>query len=127
MVLLSLALVVSACGGASASNTINVTMSEFAFDPNTSTVTSGSNVTLTAINNGAVEHEFVIFKLGTSAGDSFGPEDEGNIFWEIQVPPGETKSGTFTAPADPGEYYVTCGLKGHLEAGMIGKLIVLAP
>ena len=118
--------VLSACGGG-ASATINVTMTDFMFTPDSFTVPAGKEITLNATNNGAVAHEFVIFKLGTTVGDKYGPEDEPNIFWKVQVLPGESKSVTFTAPTELGNYYVTCGILGHHEAGMNAKLIVVAP
>lgn len=120
-------LTLAACGGpAKASTTINVTMVEFSFTPDTFTVPAGQQITLTAHNNGAKMHEFIIFKLGTDPGAHFGPEDEPNVYWQISVEPGTTQTGTFTAPSDPGEYYVTCGVAGHHEAGMNAKLIVVA-
>ncbi|MEP0804673.1 MAG: cupredoxin domain-containing protein [Chloroflexota bacterium] len=122
----AVALILSACGGAGPSTTINVTMTDFHFEPSEFTVPAGQEITLNATNNGAVEHEFVIFKLGTDAGEKFGDEDEENIYWEVEVMPGQSVTATFTAPSEPGEYYVTCGIEGHLEAGMIGKLIVAA-
>ncbi|MBI4761589.1 MAG: cupredoxin domain-containing protein [Chloroflexota bacterium] len=123
---LVLSLVLAACSGGGASTTINVTMTDFKFEPMEFTVPAGQEITINAVNNGAVEHEFVIFKLGTNAGEKFGDEDEENIYWEVEVLPGQTTSATFTAPSAPGEYYVTCGIEGHLEAGMSGKLIVVA-
>ncbi|MEW6287938.1 MAG: cupredoxin domain-containing protein [Chloroflexota bacterium] len=121
-----LSLVLSACGGGGASTTINVTMTDFHFEPMEFTVPAGQEITLNAVNNGAVIHEFVIFKLGTDAGEKFGDEDEENIYWEVEVEPGQSVTTTFTAPSEPGEYSVTCGIEGHLEAGMNGKLIVVA-
>jgi uncharacterized cupredoxin-like copper-binding protein len=126
VVMLGLSLVLSACGGGGASSTINVTMTDFHFEPAEFTIPAGREITINATNNGAVKHEFVIFNLGSNAGDKFGPEDEGNIFWEVEVEPGASVTETFTAPADLGEYYVTCGIEGHLEAGMSGKLTVVA-
>ena len=78
-------------------------------------------------NNGAVTHDFVILKQGADIGESFGTEDEANVFWEIQIPAGQTADATFTAPADPGEYQVLCGIPGHYQAGMVAKLAVAAP
>ena len=55
----------------------------------------------------------------------FGDKDEGNIYWEIdEIQPGTTKTGSFTAPSEPGEYEIVCGLAGHIESGMVGKLTV---
>ncbi len=126
LLLSAAALILSACGGGGPSTTINVTMTDFHFEPAEFTVPAGQEITLNATNNGAVEHEFVIFKLGTDAGEKFGDEDEENIYWEVEVMPGQSVTATFTAPSEPGEYFVTCGIEGHLEAGMSGKLIVAA-
>ena len=120
------AFILTACSGGGASTKINVTMTDFMFTPDKFTVPAAKEITFSVTNNGAVVHEFIIFKLGTNAGDSFGPEDEPNIFWKMQALPGESKSVTFTAPAEPGEYYVTCGIQGHHQAGMNAKLIVVA-
>lgn len=125
-VLLGLTLLLAACGAGGPTTTINVTMTDFHFEPSQFTVPAGEEITVNATNNGAVEHEFVIFKLGTTAGEKFGDEDEENIYWEVEVLPGQSATETFAAPSDPGEYYVTCGIEGHLEAGMNGKLIVVA-
>ena len=126
IVVLGLSLILTACGSSGPSTTIDLTMTDFHFEPSEFTIPAGQTITVNATNNGAVEHEFVIFKLGTDAGNKFGDEDEDNIFWEVEVFPGETSSYTFTAPTEPGEYYVTCGIEGHLEAGMIGRLTVAA-
>ena len=124
---LSFALVLTACGGAGgASTNMKVNMTDFMFDPSDFTIPAGQQITITATNDGAVEHEFVIFKLGTDAGDKFGDEDEDNIYWEVEVQPGESMTETFTAPSEPGTYYVTCGIEGHLEAGMTGSLFVVS-
>ena len=122
--LLSLAL--SSCGAGGPSTTINISMTDFKFEPMEFTVPAGQEITVNATNNGAVEHEFVIFNFGQTAGEKFGDEDEENIYWEVEVQPGQSTSASFTAPTEPGEYYVTCGIEGHLEAGMIGKLTVVA-
>jgi plastocyanin len=119
-------LLASCGGGSAASSTINVEFTEFHYTPDTFTIPAGQEITLNGTNNGAVVHEFIIMKLGTSVGDDFGPEDAPNIYWQVSVDPGQKKTVTFTAPADAGEYQVFCGTKGHYAAGMIGKLIVVA-
>ena len=120
---LSLSLVLTACGPKG--STINVTITDFAYNPTTFTVPAGAQVTLNATNNGATEHEFAIMKLGTSVTPPFGDKDEGNIFWELdEIGAGTTKSGTFTAPTEPGTYEVVCGLAGHIEKGMVASLVV---
>jgi len=125
-VVLSLSIILAACGGGGAKTDIKVTMTDFQFDPMEFTVPAGKEITVNATNEGAVEHEFVIFNYGKDAGDTFGDEDEGNIYWEVEVLPGETATDSFIAPSEPGEYYITCGIAGHLEAGMVAKLKVVA-
>jgi len=124
--ILIILLVLSSCGGGGPSTNINIVMTDFHFEPMVFTVPAGQEITVNATNNGAVEHEFVIFKLGTDAGDKFGDEDEENIYWEVEVMPGQSATETFTAPEEPGEYSITCGIEGHLEAGMNAKLTVVA-
>ena len=79
--ILTFLLVLTACGGAAAPSTaINVTMTDFQFSPNDFTVPAGQEITLNAANNGSVIHNFVIMKLGQSAGTSFGDEDLPNVY-----------------------------------------------
>lgn len=127
VLLFVMAFVLSACGGGGASNTINVDFAEFTFTPDTFSIPAGQEITVNAKNNGAVIHEFVIMKLGETVGDNFGDEDEGNIYWEVEVEPGKSATATFTAPTEPGEYQLVCGTEGHFMAGMVGKLNVVAP
>ena len=124
---LGLAFCLAACGGGKgASPVINVELTEFHFTPDTFTIPAGQPITFNGTSNGAVIHEFVIMKLGTAVGEDFGPEDAPNVYWQITVEPGETKTATFTAPSEPGEYQIVCGTNGHYTAGMIGTLKVVA-
>ena len=113
------------CGAGGPSTTIAVAMTDFQFSPNNFTVPTGQEITVTAVNNGAVVHDFVLMKHGTTVGDKYDEEDLPNVYWKIELQPGNSTTTTFTAPAEPGEYQVVCGTKGHLEAGMIARLIVV--
>jgi uncharacterized cupredoxin-like copper-binding protein len=128
LIVISLALIVvlAACGAGGPSNTITVTLTDFQFIPNNFTIPAGEEITLRATNTGAVVHDFVIMKYGTTVGDNYADEDKPNIYWMVELQPGETTSTTFDAPADPGEYQVICGIKGHFAAGMIAKMTVVA-
>ena len=123
-----LSLALSACGGAGGPSTsIKAEFTDFVFTPNEWTIPAGQEITLTVNNAGAVIHEFVIMNLGTTVGEDFGDEDEGNIYWEVEAEPGQTLTVTFTAPSEPGEYQIVCGTEGHFVAGMVGSLTVVAP
>ncbi|HEX9333920.1 MAG TPA: plastocyanin/azurin family copper-binding protein [Anaerolineales bacterium] len=122
-VLLSLMLV-SCGGGGGASTKINVTLTDFQFQPNQFTIPVGQEITFHATNSGAVVHNFVIMKLGTTAGPFFDDEDVPNVYWQVELQPGGDINTTFTAPAEPGEYEVVCRTEGHIAAGMTAKLTV---
>ena len=122
-VLLSLMLV--SCGGGGASTTINVTMTDFQFTPNAFIVPAGQEISLNSTNNGAVVHNFVIMKFGTTAGPMFDDEDIPNVYWEVEIQPGGSVNTTFTAPTEPGDYEVVCRTEGHIASGMVAKLTVV--
>jgi len=118
-----LALQLTACKTAPTS--IDVILSDYKFTPNVFTIAAGKEITIHLQNDGLVSHTFIIFKLGTDAGETFGHEDEVNIYWRVEVLPSHSATAMFTAPSAPGQYYVTCGLGGHHEAGMVATLIVV--
>lgn len=119
-------LLLAGCGSSSQqpSTNINVSMTDFEFSPKSFTVPAGQTITLHAQNNGAVEHTFVIMKAGTLVVDKFSDADLANVYWQTKLQPGESRTETFTAPAEPGEYQVVCDTPGHFQAGMLAKLIV---
>lgn len=111
---LVLGMAVVACGpgggGASSSGgeTVTVEGAEFAYTPNEITAKPGEKVTVNFKNVGTVEHTFVIKDLN----------------FKLTAQPGQTVSGTFTAPSTAGTYEIHCDVAGHTEAGMHGKLTV---
>ena len=125
MLSIILSLVLTSCGGGGPSTTIDVTMTDFQFQPSQFTVPAGQEISFSSSNNGAVVHNFVIMKLGTSAGDMFDEEDVPNVYWEVELVPGGITETSFTAPAEPGDYEVVCKTEGHIASGMIGKLTVV--
>jgi uncharacterized cupredoxin-like copper-binding protein len=121
-------LLLASCGGNSSkpSTKIDVTMTDFQFQPNAFTVPAGQEITLSAKNNGGVVHSFVIMNKGQSAGTEFTDADQPNVYWQLEIQPGGSADTTFAAPPDPGEYEIVCHVPGHLQAGMVGKLNVVA-
>ncbi len=122
--LFSLVLVSCGSGGGSPSTKIDVTMTDFQFQPSHFTVPAGQEIQFNASNNGGVVHNFVIMKLGTSAGDTFDDADAPNVYWKTELQPGGSVNTTFTAPTEPGDYEVVCSTPGHIAAGMSAKLTV---
>jgi plastocyanin len=123
--ILVLSMVLAACGGGSSSggaNTLNVTMSDFAFSPTSWSVTAGSTVTVNLKNTGAVPHTWTV--MSTAVSGSYSAADKANILFDSgPIDVGASKTVTFTAPA-AGTYQVICIQAGHFEAGMVGQLTV---
>jgi plastocyanin len=125
-------LVLAACGGEATNNTntganpttapaggatelaIGVQGSTLKFDKETLTVKAGEKVKITFSNTGStLNHSFVIDNPAVSI-----PADK-----VVGLAANATGSAEFTAPA-AGSYDYYCGVPGHKEAGMVGKLTV---
>ncbi len=128
ILLVMMAMVISACsgsggGGGSKTSTIDVTMADIKFDPSTWTVNAGSQVTVNIKNTGTVEHTWTVMKTPISG--SYTAANQSDIYYNSdKIPAGTTKTVTFTAPSQPGNYQVICTVPGHFEAGMVGQLTV---
>lgn len=159
-------LLVAGCGGgdgeatdediSTSVDTIEVTMTDFAYEPDTLIVPAGQEVTLAFTNTGTVEHYFVVGDTVASNNDGFkqnlfsgvsiekskqteghegeeeeheeGEESHANVF---ELPPDGSGSMTFTLPeSKAGTYAIACfettGGEKHYEMGMMGRLTVTA-
>ena len=116
------ALMLTACG--SNKVTLNVTATDQGYDSHTYTVPAGAEVTVNLTNKGNLPHVFDILKLGEHITPPYQEQDEEKILWELAALAGKSKSGTFTAPTEPGEYDIICRVPGHIELGMTATLIV---
>ncbi len=102
---------------------ISVAMIEFEYDPATMEVPAGAEVTITAANEGSIEHDFVMVDQGHEVvSEDDLPEDVDQFRVDsavvaLHAEPGEFAEGTFIAP-DPGDYQVICLVPGHFSAGM---------
>jgi len=122
-----LSLVLASCGEQGPSTEINVTLTDFQFTPNQFIVPAGQEITVNVVNTGAVVHNFIIMKLGTTAGDTYDDDDTANVFWEeVDIQPGGDISTSFIAPTERGEYQIICRTEGHIASGMVGKLVVVS-
>lgn len=121
VLLVSLAL--AACGPKKAS--IAATLSDFKYTPDTWEVPAGAEVTLVVTNEGTVEHEWLLLDAGVTITPPFDEEAvKASILVDQDVDAGASATVVFTAPSVPGEYEVVCGVAGHIEAGMVGHLVV---
>ena len=101
-------------------------MTDFVYNPNHLVVPAGQEITLDIVNNGSVVHNFIIMKAGAMVDQNFDETDAVNIYWKLELTPGQNATASFTAPSDAGEYLVICSTEGHYEAGMTAKLVVVA-
>ena len=136
--LLSLAFL-AACGGGgeapaeeSGGQAIEVIMNDIYFgetndnveNPPVWTIKTGGTVTLNAINNGTLDHNWAIVESGATIPDAVTPDSaEDIISYDVGVVAGgDTYRSAFRTPI-PGEYLIICTVAGHYPA-MQGKLIV---
>ena len=121
-----LILVLSACsggGGDSNGTTLNVTMTEFKFDPASWTVPAGKTITINMKNSGSVTHSWALMAKPVSG--TYSDANKADVLFDSgPVTAGQSKTATFTAPTTPGNYQVICVDPGHFEDGMIGQLTV---
>ena len=126
-------LVLVAMAGCAARPATDYTLIEtdFAYGPPSIVVPVGKPVTLTFVNNGAVEHDFVIQSIDVSnvssdtAGDHHHDMTAAEYDLHTSTLPGETNVLIFT-PEQAGRYEYFCTVKGHKEAGMIGTMTVVS-
>ena len=126
ILVLVLSLLLNSCGRNQPSTAIKVNMTDFAYNPNHFVVPAGREITLDVVNNGSVVHNFIVMKAGASLSQNFDEKDTTNIYWKIELTPGQNTTASFTAPSELGEYVIVCSTEGHYEAGMTGKLVVVA-
>jgi uncharacterized cupredoxin-like copper-binding protein len=112
-------------GGGGAATTVNVTLSEFKVEFDTTDIPAG-DVTFNVTNDGTITHEFVVFQtdlaedeLPESSEEAEVNEDDAslNSMGEVEdVEAGGSKS--FTATLEPGSYVGICNVEGHYGSGM---------
>jgi uncharacterized cupredoxin-like copper-binding protein len=121
-----LSILLTGCGRSQPTTTIDLNMTDFTCSPNQFVVPAGREITLDVVNSGAVLHNFILMKAGASHDHGFDEMDEKNIYWKIELAPGQSISTSFTSPAEPGDYLIVCSTPGHYQAGMTGTLVVVA-
>ncbi len=166
---MALAVLLTACGGgegnqsasdettdATQADTIEIAMTDYAYEPSEISIPAGQEVTLQFTNDGSVEHYFVVGDSIASSQDGFEQnlfsgvsitknkqtsggddeeeeheEEEGSHDNVFELPPGGSGSMTFTLPeSKAGTYTIACfettGGEKHYQMGMEGTLTVTA-
>ena len=118
-VLIAAALLAAGCGSdddetsgttaASGGEAVELTATEYAFDPSTVSLDAAGKVTFTVSNEGEETHALEV--------EGNGVEEETE-----SIAPGD--SGTLTVELEPGEYEFYCPIDGHKDEGMEGTLVV---
>ncbi len=119
---LALIVILSACGASGGQTSYKMTMVDFGFQPMEFTAPANKSITITIVNNGSVEHDWVL--VSKTVTPPYGDKDKSNVLAQKTVSAGQTATLTFTTPATPGDYEIICSVAGHLESGMQGTLHV---
>ena len=94
---------------AAGEQSVDLTATEFQFDPADVSLDTAGTVTFTVSNDGQEEHALEV--------EGNGIEEETET-----IAPGD--SGTLTVELEPGEYEFYCPIDGHRDQGMEGTLVV---
>ncbi len=94
---------------AAGEQSVDLTATEFQFDPADVSLDTAGTVTFTVSNDGEEEHALEV--------EGNGIEEETET-----IAPGD--SGTLTVELEPGEYEFYCPIDGHRDQGMEGTLVV---
>lgn len=112
---------------------ITVELTDFAYGPSSITIPVGQPIVLTINNTGLVEHDFVVEKIDVTdvVAEDSGSEhhmagmDSTAYDLHVATGAGQTNTLQFTA-LEPGTYKIFCSVGGHIEAGMVGELVVVS-
>jgi len=127
---IALLLFTTVAAQAASPQTVKLTADEFAFTPNTVTLTAGQPVRLTIVNTGKVAHDLKsplpIADFTYQHADNSAGEQAANIkggVLDVDFDPGTTAQVTFT-PTKAGTYAFECDVPGHAQLGMKGTFVV---
>jgi len=102
------ALLAACGGGAPAALDVTIKGQDIKFFPPVLAAKAGQAVNVSYVNEGALDHSFVIDELGVN---------------QAAIPAGQTATFSFT-PSAAGTYTYYCNVPGHKVAGMVGTLTV---
>lgn len=91
---------------------VTVVAENMDYDPGAIPARPGQRLTITLINNGNHPHNIEFELIG------------GEVMFQQAVPPGQSRTLTFTVPTQSGRYIYYCPIANHRKRGMEGHLIV---
>ena len=121
-----ISVLLAACGGGTEEPeqvSINIKgQDSFRYDPETLSVRTGAQVTLTLENTGVLEHSWTLIPDTVDPVEADDTDALGGAATGI-VPGGQSGTVTFAAPP-AGTYTFVCTVPGHASGGKIGTLTV---
>jgi uncharacterized cupredoxin-like copper-binding protein len=112
----------NATGGESATNSVQVTETEFKITSSVTSFTPGTAYHFVITNTGKTTHEFMIMPKseGSMNGMPMSNMDKMALASIDAIAPGETKTLDYTFPSSSANSHpeLVCYLPGHYEAGM---------
>ena len=100
---------------------VEVTTSEFAFDPADVTVAAATEVPVTVTNDGAVAHNWTVLSEEIATEADFSEDLVLAAVGDVEA--GASAEGALTID-EAGTYQVICTIPGHFDGGMVGSLTV---
>lgn len=111
-----------ACGGGGATE-FTVNAKDTYFEPDTWEASAGETLTMTFVNQGFLEHEFTLVRLGDEI-TAMSDWDVSKQIYSTGSVAGQTQGEYRFTVADPGTYQVICTIDNHFDGGMAGVLEV---
>lgn len=131
IILAAVAFLAAACGGGNADGDdsgpalVRQTITaydSFEYDPPSMTVPEGANVTIELVNEGSLEHSWVLVADDIDPAEAT-EENAINGATSGNIAGGESGRFSFEAPA-AGSYQFVCTVPGHAVGGMVGPFTV---
>jgi plastocyanin len=116
------AVVLAACGGGGATE-FTVNAKDTLFEPDSWSVVAGETLTMTFVNEGFLEHEFLIVRQGEEI-DAMSEWDDAKQLYSTGAVSGQTQGQYQLQIDEPGTYQVICTIDNHFDGGMAGTLEV---
>lgn len=106
--------------GAGAVDQLEISATDFAFDPTDPQIPADRDVAVILVNDGSIEHNWTVLEAGTTIASESDYDESMAVAAVGDAVGGESVEGSVSLPT--GEYQVICTIAGHLDAGMTGTV-----